>query len=156
MRKILHRTIELARRFHRTLTTIAILFVLYLAFLNHVEPSETGLARDEISGEVWRQSAGWHVTSPWTLVNNIDTRPMRVAVLSGGRGYSGKLVQFNPEHFEEFLETEGFWYYWWSNRLSFNWGHSEEYRGMRDIMRGYAYGAKRYRFFTVIEEYSGG
>lgn len=136
----------------KTLLIVSGPLLFYLLFINHVEPSELGLARNSIGGKIWLQSPGWHCTPLWVRVNNVDGRPMRVSVQSGGRGYSAKLVQFNPEYYKEFVETEGFRYYWWSNRFSVNFGHDEEHRGMRDIMRGYAYGAKKYPFITVVDD----
>lgn|SRR3989344_4351531 len=133
------------------------LWVLYLAFLNYNEPTQIGIARNYISGEMWLQEGGgWFVTAPWTFVARVDTRPMRVAVTSAGHGYNAKLVQFQTNAWREFVATEGFHYYWWYNRLSFNFGYNEEYRGMRDIMRGYAYSAKHYPFIVVLKEYPDG
>lgn len=128
-------------------------FLFYLGFVNHIEPSEIGLARNEFDGTIQLQSAGWHLTPPWFRVSPIDTRPMRVTVPSAGRGYSSKLVRFDPSHYREFLETEGFRYYWWANRFSFNCSYDEEYRGFRDIVRGYAYSSKKYSFIVILEEY---
>lgn len=132
---------------------VGVPFVLYLALFNAVERGQVGLARNWISGDMWLQQPGWHITPPWVWVARIDTRPMRVAVDSSGHGYHAKLVQFNPDGWEEFVQTEGWYYYWWANRISFNFGYSEEHRGLRDIMRGYAYGAKRYSFITILREF---
>ena len=68
-------------------------------------------------------------------------------------GYSAKLIQFNPEYWREFVDVEGWRYYWLANRFSFNFGYEEEYRGMRDLMRGYAYSAKQYLFLNILKEY---
>lgn len=131
-----------------------VVFLLYSLFLNYTEPTDLGLARDQISGDAWIQiGGGYHFTSPWVRVAKIDLRPMRVEVNSAGRGFSAKLVQFDVEHWEEFMNTEGFYYYWWANRFSFNSGYSEEHRGMRDLMRGYAYSAKYYPFVKILNEY---
>lgn len=78
---------------------------------------------------------------------------MRVSVDSAGHGYHAKLVQFNADGWQEFVQTEGWYYYWWANRFSFNFGYSEEHRGLKDIMRGYAYGTRRYTFINVLQEY---
>jgi hypothetical protein len=126
----------------------------YLLFLNYTEPTQIGIARNYVSGEMWvQEGGGWHFTAPWTLVAKIDVRPMRVAVTTTGRGFSAKLVQFEPKAWREFVATEGFRYYWWANRLSFNFGYDEEYRGVKDILRGYAYSAKKYPFITILKEY---
>jgi len=126
---------------------------IYLLFLNHTEPTELGIARNLLTGNMWTQHAGWHCTLPWTLVSVIDTRPVRVSVQSSGRGFSARLVHFVPDQWREFVNTEGFKYYWWSNRISFNLGYAEEHRGMKDIMRGYAYGKKEYPFIQTLTEY---
>lgn len=130
------------------------LLVFYILFLNYTEPTEIGVAKNWINGEMWiQEGGGWHFTAPWTLVARIDTRPIRVSVPSGGHGYSSKLVQFDPKGWREFIQVEGWRYWWWSNRFSFNSGYHEEHRGMKDILRGHAYGAKKYSFLKVLSEY---
>ncbi len=127
---------------------------LYFGFVNYTEPTEIGIVRNQISGEMWTQEEGGiHVTPPWIWVACVDVRPVRVAVVSSGHGYTAKLVQFEKKEWKEFVSAEGWRYYWWGNRLSFNFGYQEEYRGVRDIMRGYAYSTKRYSFITVVQEY---
>jgi hypothetical protein len=142
---------------HRWVKTVvgvsAILLFCYLSFFNHIEPSQVGIARNWITGKIWLQEAGWHLGPPWAWTARIDTRPMRVSVDSAGHGFSGKLVQFDPAYWEEFVQVEGWRYYWWANRFSFNWGYNEEHRGIRDILRGHAYGVKKYPFIKVLEEY---
>lgn len=126
----------------------------YSLFFNFLTYHEVGLAKNFITKNVWIQNTpGFHFTSPLVLVVRIDTRPVRVGVHSSTRSTSSKLVQFVPEHWEEFVKNEGWRYYWWSNRISFNCSYPEEYRGWRDIARGYAYSAKQHPFFKVIEEY---
>jgi hypothetical protein len=126
----------------------------YLLFVNYTEPTEVGIARNWFNGDMYLQDkGGWHLSPPWVWVACIDTRPMRVAVTSASRGYNAKLVQFDPRYWKEFVQVEGWHYYWWYNRLSFNWGYDEEYRGVRDLMRGYAYSAKRYPFIKILNEY---
>lgn len=130
------------------------LLIGYLLFLNYTEPTEIGIARNLFTGQMWAQKGGgWHVTAPWVRVAVIDARPMRVAVTSAGHGYSAKLVQFDPDHWEEFVKVEGFRYYWWANRLSFNFGYDEEYRGVKDVIRGHAFGNKKYSFIKILTEY---
>jgi hypothetical protein len=96
---------------------------------------------------------GWHAKYPWVIVPLIDTKPMRVSVDSAGHGYSAKLVQFVPEEWESFVQTEGFYLWWFANRLSFNAGYRDEHRGMKDILRGYAYGSKKYPFLRILTEF---
>lgn len=130
-------------------------FFIRYGFFNHNEPTEIGIARNLFTGETYLQGSGWHFSALWVLVPIIDTRPVRVSVPSAGHGYSAKLVQFQVDGWQEFVATEGFRYWWWAKRLSFNFGYNEEYRGMKDILRGYAYGTKSYPFFKIITEYQG-
>ncbi len=127
----------------------------YLLFLNFVEPTHVGIARNFITGKTWLQDGnGWNLTAPWVYIPEIDARPIRVEVSSAGRGFSAKLVQFNKEYWQEFATTEGIYYYWWANRFSFNLGYDEEHRGIKDIFRGYAYSSKKYSFIKILEEYN--
>ena len=89
---------------------------------------------------------GYNITAPWVQVSRIDTRPQRVCVDCDCRNLNCQLASFDPDGWEEFVRYEGFRYYWWSNRFSFNPGHKNEYRGMNDILRGYAFDGKEYPF----------
>lgn len=138
--------------------TILVLFfvpiLFYLMFVNYTDPTELGIVRNRVTGQMWAQDiGGWKLTAPWVSVAVMDLRPIRVAVPSAGHGYSSKLVQFDPKYWKEFVAIEGFRYYWWSNRISFNFGYNDEYRGVRDIMRGYAYSPNKYSFIKTITEY---
>lgn len=140
-----------------SLIIVLVISLSCLGWLNYLDAHQIGIARNSITGEMWMQGPGGiYVTGPWVRVSRIDTRPMRLSIESAGRAYSGKLVQFQPEHWEQFVEVEGFRYWWWANRFSYNWGHEEEYRGVRNLLRGYAYSPKRddYRFIVILNEYS--
>lgn len=132
----------------------SIVCLFYFGFLNYTEPTEVGVVRNVATGEmILQEGGGWYCTTPWVFVSKIDLRPMRVAITTSGHGFNAKLVQFNPRAWRKFVETEGFRYWWWANRFSFNFGYDEEYRGMKDILRGYAFSTKRYEFITILEEY---
>lgn len=131
-----------------------IIMMFYILFINYTEPTELGIVRNKITGETWiQETGGWKITKPWVWVSVIDLRPVRVAVHSAGHGYCAKLVQFDKKYWKEFIATEGFRYYWWSNRFSFNSAYEEEYRGMKDLMRGYTFSSKKYPFVKVLTEY---
>ena len=100
------------------------LIIFYVGFVNHIEPNQIGLARNHASGETWVQTASWHLTPPWVWVSRVESNPIRVGVPTAGRGFSAKLVRFLPEKADDFLNREGWRYYWWDNRISFNFGHS--------------------------------
>ena len=127
-------------------------FLFYLTCLNHVEPSQIGVAKNVVTRQYWKQGPGWHFTWPWVLVSRVSCSPMRVSVDSAGRGYHAKLVEFVPEQWEEFVRVEGWHYWWWYNRFSVNFGYQDEHRGLKDIVRGYAYCARKYPFIHVIQE----
>lgn len=135
-----------------TLLFLAFLLV-YTFFLHYTEPTEVGIVRDWVTGEVRLDTPGWNATGLLVTVAKIDTRPMRVCVTSAGRGFNCRLVEFQPEGYREFVAVEGFYYYWWANRISFNFGYDEEYRGVRDLLRGHAYGVRQYPFIKVLREY---
>jgi len=140
----------------RLLIAVLLWFIFVVCFVTHLEPTEDGIGMNWLNGELrLLERNGWHITPPWVWVAKVQTTPMRVSVSTASRGYSAKLVQFNSEHYEEFIKTEGWYFYWWYNRLSFNIGYdrNEEYRGFRDVMRAYAYSAKKYPFITLLKEY---
>jgi hypothetical protein len=135
-----------------------VIFISYLAFVNYLEPYQVGVARNLVSGEVSLQNplkdrGGFYLTAPWVQVARIDTRPMRVCITSSARAFNCKLVQFEPSAYKEFVAVQGFRYYWWANRISLNFGYTEEYRGVKDLLRGYAFGVKQYPFVTVLRDY---
>lgn len=134
---------------------LLILIVSFNACFNYLDSYEIGLTWNFVTGETKLQDhAGWHVRKPWILVSTIDTRPHRVCLTSSGHAASNcRLVQFVPSAYREFIATEGFRWYWWSNRFSFNSGYDEEYRGFRDVLRGYAFSAERYPFIRVLKDY---
>lgn len=141
-------------RFKYPFFFLFVTFFFYLGFLNYTEITEIGIARNLVSGKMWTQEGGgWHLTAPWVLVAKVDTRPLRVAITTAGHGFNAKLVQFQTDNWQEFVQTEGFRYWWWANRISFNLGYEEEYRGMKDLLRGYAYDVKHYSFVKILEEY---
>lgn len=116
-------------------------------FFNHEDAHERGLTYNLFTGELALQDrAGWHTHAPWTLVTTIDLRPMRVCVTSSARAaINCKLVRFVPNEYGSFVETEGFRYYWWSNRISFNSGQ-KTYRGFANVMKGYGFSLEHYPF----------
>lgn len=136
-------------------STISIIFLFfYLPFVHYLDVHQAGIGWNWISGEVrLTNGGGFYLSPPWMMVSRIDKRPRRVCITSTTRAVNCKLVQFEPKAFHEFVKTEGFRYYWWSNRISFNWGYDEEYRGMHDVLRGYAYSVQKYPFLTVLREY---
>ena len=141
------------KKIYLLLTSFSLILIFYIGFLNYLEPTQVGIARNLSGGLTLQAEAGWYFSPPWVQVARVGTHPMRVCVTSSGRGFNCKLAKFEPKFFKQFVETEGFRYYWWSNRISFNLGYDEEYRGMKDLIRGYAYSATKYPFIVFIDEY---
>src|SRR6476469_705428 len=139
------------------IAAVIILGILFKMFFHHPEAYEVGLSRNQLTGEVSLvESAGFNFSPPGVWVSIIDTRPTTVCITSTAQTYNCKLARFNPAYFREFVAVEGWYYYWWANRLSFNYGYNDEYRGMRDILRGHAFGVKRYPFIEAQETISDG
>lgn len=141
-----------SNRFRTIAIVVCSVFAVYCATVNYVSQYEIGLARNLLTSTVTKQNAGLHFTHPFIFVVHVDCRPTRVNVHSSSRTACSKLVQFVPEYWDAFVKTEGWRLYWWSNRISFNGSYPEEYRGWRDVARGYAFSSKRYPFFRVIQE----
>lgn len=133
---------------------VAVIVIPYRSFVHYTEQGFIGIMKNQFTGEIRLDHPGWNINPPWVWVAMVDTRPMRVCVSTTGRGFNCKLAQFDAAHYQEFVATEGWRYYWWANRLSFNGGYDEEYRGTRDLVRGYAYSVKPYPFVKVLRDYA--
>lgn len=131
-----------------------LVLALYLAFFHYTEPTEVGIRWNPFKGEISLDPRqGMHFTAPWVLVSKIKTTPTRVCVTSASRSVNCRLVEFVPEHYKTLIAVEGFRYYWWDNRLSFNSGYDDEYRGVKDLLRGYTYGIQQYPFINTLRVY---
>lgn len=133
----------------------ALLLLAYLSCFHYTPQHKIGIRWNEITGVASIDPhPGFFLTPPWVLVAKIETRPIRICITSRSRSVNCKLVRFVPENFEQLIAVEGWRYYWWDNRISFNWGHDEEYRGTRDLLRGHAYSVKQFGFIKVETELS--
>jgi len=126
----------------------------YISCVHYTEAYQAGITWNRITGELRLDThAGIHITPPWVIASKVDTRPIRVCVTSAGQGFNCKLVQFEVGAWREFVAVQGFHYWWLANRISINMGYSDEYRGMKDLLRGYAYSTKQYSFIRTLREY---
>ncbi|MCR4312000.1 MAG: hypothetical protein NUV56_01820 [Candidatus Uhrbacteria bacterium] len=130
-----------------------VVFMLYLCLFHYTPVGQVGIMRDMMTGEVRLDHTGMNFSPPWVQVAHIPTTPQRVCITSATRAYNCRLAQFEPSAYQEFVQTEGFRYYWFDNRISFNGGYDDEYRGPKDLIRGYAFSAKKYPFVTVLNDY---
>lgn len=112
-------------------------FLGWLLFLNHVDINEIGVAYDSRNGTITKQSPGWHVTPPWVRATTISLIPLRVELSVNSRFVLPKIVQFQPEHLEEFVKTEGFKYY--------------GLNGIEYTFAQYAFSGKEWSFLKEIE-----
>jgi hypothetical protein len=62
-----------------------------------------------------------------------------------------RLVQFQTDEWREVIKFEGFRYYWFYNRFSFNSGQ-ETYRGFKNLMLGHAYGQNKCSCVKILQE----
>lgn len=142
------------RRINWSATAAAMLMVTYLPFVHHTDVNQVALMHNVANGSITiDRTAGFTISAPWVLVSRIDIRPNRVCVEGAARVANCRLAKFVPEHLTEFVDREGFRYYWFANRVSFNFGHNQEYRGARNYLRGYAFSNKEVPFVQVIDEY---
>ena len=142
-----------SKQIKRIALALSSLVLLWLLFFHWTGVHEVGIRRNIFTGEITLDStAGFEITPPWVQVALIDTRPQRMCVECDRRSLSCKLVEFNPKGWKKFIENEGFRYYWLSNRISFNSGSEEEYRGMDWVIRGYAFSETGYPFIRVTKE----
>lgn len=125
--------------------------MIYFPFFHYTSIHEVGVMKNMASGDLTRDEPGFHLSAPWVLVTKIDTRPQRVCITSRARIMRCKLGRFEAIYYKELVAREGFRYYWWDNRVSINFGYNEEYRGIRDLIRGYSFGDETAPFVQVGE-----
>lgn len=131
---------------------LSILLTSYFALYHYSDSYEFGITYNLFTGDLKPdEHTGHHLTAPWVLAVKIDTRPRKVCIASATRNMNCRLVQFDTSKWKELIEFEGFRYYWWYNRFSFNSGQ-ETYRGLSNLMLGHAYGENRCSCVKVIQE----
>jgi hypothetical protein len=149
----LSRLTLLSKRIKIIAITFLSVLLFWLACIHWTGIHQVAIKRNIVTGKVEIDSiAGINVTLPWIQVARIDIRPHRVCIECSCRALSCRLVEFNPKHWDEFLEKEGFKYYWLSNRISFNLGADQEYRGIDWILRGYAYDTNEHNFLKISKK----
>lgn len=131
---------------------VGAIFTFWLTCFHWTSYTEVGIRRNIITGEMSLDDRpGPELTWPWVCVSVIDTRPRRLCIECGCRNMTCGLVEFNPAGWREFVRTEGFGYYWLTNRLSYNPAASREYRGMDYILMGYAFDTVPRKFINIIQ-----
>lgn len=116
------------------------LLTFWIGFIHWTNVHQVAIKRNIFTGEMSIDTIpGINISAPWVQVSRIDVRPVRVCVDCSCRNINCRLVTFKHEYWKDFVDKEGFRYYWWANRFSINIGNREEYRGMKNILRGYSF-----------------
>ena len=139
-------------KIRKTLRISSVVFLFYLLFFNFVTMNEVTLNHNMIDGTVQCDTIpGFKLSAPWVQVSKIDKRPVVVSVDCACRNLTSKLVAFNPKEYKSFVQKEGWAYYWLRNRISFNMGNKQEWRGFDNVLRGYAFDGQKYKFLIYYQ-----
>ncbi len=140
-------------KFKKTIIGIIAIFSFWLFFFHYTDVNQVAICRNIFTGEMYLDSIpGPNLSAPWVQVSRIDIRPKRICIDCDCKNINCVLVSFKPEHWRKFVKIEGFRYYWWSNRMSINFGHSNETRGIDDILRSYAFDKYKHDFIEISSE----
>ncbi len=116
-----------------------LVFTYYLAFLNHTDINEIGVAYDSMSGQITVQDKpGWYTTSPMVRVAYLSTLPMAVEIPSEAAVITKKIVRFKKEGLDDFIRLQGFGYSMSSS--------------LANTLLGYAYSGREWPFLEVMQE----
>lgn len=133
------------------LSCVLFILLVYISCYHYTSVHEFGITFNFTSGVIKPDDhTGHHFTPPWVLAAKIDTRPVKVCIASATRNLDCRLVQFDPSKYKELIRYEGFHYYWWYNRFSFNSGQ-HTYRGVDNLLLGHAYGQYRCSCVEIIQ-----
>ena len=96
---------------------------------------------------------GINFSYPWVQSTKIDLRPTKYCLDCSCSNMNCYLAYFDESGLEDFISKEGWSYYWWRNRISFNLGHKNEWRGWENILRGYVLDSEnKYKFIKIKKE----
>lgn len=140
--------IENIKRLKIICLSLFLIFFFWLFFIHYNQIHHVSVSRNFFTGELkLDDSKGLKFSPPWVQVIKFDTRPFQVCIDCSCSNINCKLITFNPKGWQSFLDREGFKYFWFKNRISFNSGQNTEYRGIRYVLRGYAFD-NEYPFIT--------
>lgn len=103
-----------------------------------------------MNGEMELIGPGVTITPPWVQILRIDIRPKKYCIECVCRNKTCRLVSFNSDGWREFIDREGFNYFWFRNRISFN--SHKTYRGIESVIRGYSLDNDKYEFIKIHSE----
>lgn len=127
--------------------SLLVTWIWYMTCVGFVDNYEYGFIYDKYSGSITKvEHTGWVVLNPFVSdLHKIDLRPYQISVNANNRVLNAKLVRFNPDGLEKFLELHG--------RSAGD--KLEGDHGLLEILRSYAFdrqGGKNCPFLTVVNE----
>lgn len=91
------------------LGSLIVFWIWYANWVNFIDRNELGFTYDKRTGQIEKvKHTGWLIATPWWIdVHKIDLRPHQVCMNANSRVLNCKLVKFNPEGLEKFIEAHG-------------------------------------------------
>lgn len=130
-----------------SLITLVMLFgigfwIWWCNWVTVVDKHEFAFVFDRVSGKIEKiDKDGWVIRTPIRYsVHRIDLRPQQITISANQRVLNAKLVQFNPEGLETFIE--------WHGRSA-----GDDRRDLMEILKCYAFDSEEGKdcpFLTVI------
>jgi hypothetical protein len=128
--------------FNSYTVSFLLVFVFWLFFFHYTPQGKATLDRNIFTGEVvLNKKLGINFTWPWIQSTKVDLRPTKYCIDCACSNMVCVLVTVNFEQagLDQFIQQEGWSYYWLRNRISFNLGHKMEWRGWKSVIRGYSF-----------------
>lgn len=130
---------------NRIVLLLSVILFISISVVDWNNSQHITITKNIFTGEMNMTGPGLHISPPWVFTRKIDTRPKRFCIQCDCRVLNCRLVGFNPSGWDEFINREGFRFFWFSNRLSIN-SHNETFRGMDNILFGYAFSEENLKF----------
>jgi hypothetical protein len=116
------------------------ILVFWVFFFHYTPQGIATLDRNIFTGKVvLNKKLGMNFSMPWIQSTKIDLRPTKYCIECSCSNMVCVLVSFDEAGLVEFIQNEGWSYYWLRNRLSFNMGYKNEWRGWKSVIRGYSF-----------------
>lgn len=124
--------------------SLVLAILMLLCSFTSVDNYELGYSFDRYTGKIERiERQGWIVMPWWHYsVNTIDLRPQQISISANQRVLNAKLVRFDPEGLETFVE--------WHGR-----GAGDTAAEMGEILKSYAFnvnGGADCPFLSILDE----
>ena len=114
-------------------------FFFWLFWLTHISVNSIGITYNSMDGQVdVLENPGFYINSPFVLIVDISTLPIRVTIPSDAKVIVTKMVRFKVEGAVDFVNLQGFGY--------------ELNRSLENIFLGYAFSGEEYSFLEIIQE----